>query len=106
MLLLDRYIASGANAVRAEIRVAILMTCFGIGPTLASARCDVPLVDWQPREALQKKLEAEGWRVISIRADDGCYKVRAANGRGERLEGKFDPAKLRPVQHENDGGDD
>ena len=92
--------------MRATLRIAILMTGLGIGPTVADSRCDVPLVDWQPREALQKKLESEGWTVISIRADDGCYKVRAANGRGERLEGKFDPANLTPVQQEDDDPDD
>ena len=94
------------NVVRTEIRVAILMTFLGVGPTLASARCDVPLVDWQPREALQKKLEGEGWTVISIRSDDGCYRVRATNDRGERLESKFDPANLEPVQQKGDEGDD
>lgn len=59
--------------------------------------CDVPLADWQPREALQRKLEAEGWTVQGIRTDDGCYKVRGTNAAGERLMGKFDPATLQPL---------
>ena len=71
-------------------------------PAIADRDCNVPLADWQPREALQKKLEAEGWTVLSIRSDDGCYKVRATNAQGARLKAKFDPARLERVQ----GGDD
>jgi hypothetical protein len=66
-------------------------------PALAQHHCRVPLGDWQPREALQAKLEQQGWTVLGIRADDGCYKVRARDANGERLEGKFDPATLEPV---------
>jgi hypothetical protein len=64
---------------------------------LANGHCNVPLADWQPREALQRKLEEQGWTVIAIRVDDGCYKVRAVNALGERLDGKFDPARLEPM---------
>ncbi|MFO1150854.1 MAG: PepSY domain-containing protein [Alsobacter sp.] len=74
-------------------------------PALAQHRCRVPLGDWQPREALQSRLEQQGWTVLSIRADDGCYKVRARNEAGERLEGKFDPATLEPVARRGGHGD-
>ncbi len=76
------------------------------GPALAHVHCDVPLAEWQPREALVKKLEEQGWTVRSIRADDGCYKVRASNTQGDRLEGKFDPSTLEPVTREHDHGND
>lgn len=72
------------------------MLCLA-SPAAAQHRCRVPLGEWQPREALQSRLEQQGWTVLSIRADDGCYKVRARNADGERLEGKFDPATLEPV---------
>ncbi len=85
-------------------------------PAVAQLHCRVPLGDWQPREALQVKLEKQGWTVLGIRADDGCYKVRARNPTGERLEGKFDPGTLEPVSaggghrghdgHENDDEQD
>jgi hypothetical protein len=85
------------------------MAAFGLlclaGPALAEHRCRVPLGEWQPREALQSRLEQQGWTVLSIRADDGCYKVRARNGNGERLEGKFDPATLEPVARRGGQGD-
>ena len=63
----------------------------------------MPLADWQPRDVLQKKLEAEGWTVLNIRADDGCYKVRAINAQGRRLRAKFDPARLEPIPRQHDG---
>lgn len=71
-------------------------------PAAADRDCNVPLAEWQPREALQKKLETEGWTVLSIRSDDGCYKVRATNAQGTRLKAKFDPARLEPVPGHND----
>ena len=73
--------------------------------------CDAPLTDWQPREALQAKLEADGWRDVAIRIEDGCYLVHAVNDQGERLHGKFDPATLAPLpgghgHHDHDHGHD
>jgi len=68
-------------------------------PAVANAHwdCSAPLADWQPREALVSKLEADGWRNIAIRIEDGCYLVHAVNAAGERLHGMFDPAKLTQV---------
>lgn len=59
--------------------------------------CAAPLADWQPREALVSKLEADGWQNIAIRVEDGCYLVHADKVAGERLHGKFDPASLVQV---------
>ena len=70
----------------------------GIGSSWAGQHCDVPLAEWQPREILKQKIEAEGWKVTRINTDDGCYKVRAINDKGERLEGKFDPKTLNAVK--------
>ncbi|WP_407049335.1 PepSY domain-containing protein [Methyloraptor flagellatus] len=74
---------------------------FGAAPwtiaAYADGRCDVPLAEWQPREALQKKLEAQGWTVLRIRADDGCYKVVATDETGAMVKRKFDPRNLTPL---------
>ncbi|MCW2285998.1 hypothetical protein M2323_003835 [Rhodoblastus acidophilus] len=74
----------------------------GFRVALADTWCSAPLSDWQPRETFQKKLEAEGWREIAIRVEDGCYLVHAANERGERLHGKFDPVTLAAMPHDHD----
>ncbi|MFG1282647.1 MULTISPECIES: PepSY domain-containing protein [Xanthobacter] len=85
----------------------VFAACLGAGPAAADRTCTVPLADWQPRDALQKKLEGEGWTVLSIRSDDGCYRVRATNARGERLKAKYDPGSLEPVRgkHGDEDGD-
>jgi hypothetical protein len=73
----------------------ILLSLAGVPPAaLAETRCNVPMALWQPKEALENKLRAEGWNLATIRTDDGCYKVRATGTDGKRLKAKFDPATL------------
>ncbi len=86
---------------RVSVVVAILAaTMLASGAAWADRRCVVPLADWQPREALVTKLAGEGWTIVSIRSDDGCYKVVAKNARGETLKSKFDPATLERIARE------
>ncbi|WP_245412062.1 PepSY domain-containing protein [Methylocella silvestris] len=86
--------------------ILVVTACLGPAPVAARQICSVPLADWQPRETLQKKLEAEGWTVVSIRSDDGCYKIKATRAGGERLEAKYDPASLERVRREQEEDDD
>lgn len=101
-------IRKGAIEVKGKWHAGVLlaMACLVAAPAAADNDCRVPLADWQPREALVKKLEAEGWTGISVRTDDGCYKVRATNGQGARLKVKYDPASLEPIPHEGEGDGD
>lgn len=85
-----------------NILAGLVVASLAATPAAAGRDCNVPLADWQPREALQKKLEAEGWTVLSIRSDDGCYKVRATNAQGTRMKAKFDPARLERVPDRDD----
>ena len=80
----------------------LAVACLVSVPAAADDHCRVPLADWQPRAVLQKKLEAEGWTVMSIRTDDGCYKVKAFNAQGARMKAKYDPASLEPLPRERD----
>jgi hypothetical protein len=77
--------------------MSLLILFANLGGAQADRDCEASLADWQPREALVAKLEADGWRNIAIRIEDGCYLVHAVNASGERLHGKFDPARLDPV---------
>lgn len=65
------------------------------------SRCNVPLGDWQPRAAVEAALEARGWTVLSIRSDDGCYKVKVLTEAGEKRRVKLDPKTLEPVDEED-----
>lgn len=82
------------------LAAALALIAFGTAPALASSRCNVPMVNWQPREALQQKVEAEGWKVTRIKTDDGCYKAYASNDQGHRYEGTFDPGTLKVLKVE------
>jgi hypothetical protein len=82
---------------------ALLAACVWATPVLADRFCSVPLADWQPREALLRRLEAEGLTVLGIRADDGCYKVLARTPDGDTIKRRFDPATLEPIERGGGG---
>ncbi len=63
----------------------------GIGSAAAEDVCRVPQAEWQPKEALQQKLEADGWKVKTIKIDEGCYEVYGTDSAGKRMETYFDP---------------
>jgi len=62
------------------------------GTALADDDCDDPVANWQPRENLREKLEAEGWTVRRIKVDDGCYEVKGRDSNGVKAEVEFAPA--------------
>lgn len=61
--------------------------------------CNVPLAEWQSREAVQQKVEADGWKITRIKTDDGCYKISAMNDAGDKYEAKIDPATLKVLKY-------
>lgn len=80
-----------------KITIALSLTAGLGGTALASEKCDVAMADWQPREALQAKLEGEGWKVRSIKTEDGCYEAYAINAEGKKVEAYFDPQTFQSV---------
>lgn len=82
-----------------SITLAVLILS-GASAAFASDRCDVPMAEWQPREALQQKLEADGWKVTRIKTDDGCYEADAIDEKGQRVEASFDPKTFELVKFE------
>lgn len=76
---------------------ALVFTAAAGSAAMASERCNVPADQWQPREALQQRLEQEGWQVRSIETDDGCYEAYAIDAQGQRVEAYFDPASLEMI---------
>ena len=84
--------------MKRSILVATILLVAVSGSAVADQRCNVPLADWQTREALQQKVEADGWKVTRIKTDDGCYKVSAVNDKGDRYEAKIDPGSLKVLK--------
>ncbi|WP_457661345.1 PepSY domain-containing protein [Sinorhizobium medicae] len=73
-----------------------LADAFG-STALASEKCNVAMADWKPREALQTKLEGEGWKIRSIKTEDGCYEAYAINAEGKKVEAYFNPQTFESV---------
>jgi hypothetical protein len=80
-----------------KIIIALSLAAGFGGSAFASEKCNVAMADWQPREALQTKLEGEGWKVRSIKTEDGCYEAYAINAEGKKVEAYFDPKTFQSV---------
>lgn len=76
------------------------------GAAHADDDCTVPMADWQPREAVQKMAEGQGWTVRRIKTDDGCYEIKGKDAKGRKIEVKVDPATLAIVEMELEDDDD
>ena len=82
--------------------LALLVPTVSVHAT-GMATCDSgPQEDWQAPEALQERLEAEGWQVRRVKVDGGCYEVYALDADGERVEAYFHPVTLEPVPVEDE----
>lgn len=82
------------------LRIASFVTCLtlgGLGLVSAAAAetdCAVPMENWQPRDAVDRLAQAQNWTVRRIKADDGCYEIKADNDKGQPIEVKIHPATL------------
>lgn len=86
---------------RTFLTLAIVTGMMSASTAFASKdKCNVPMSDWQPREALQQKLEADGWKVNRIKVDDGCYEVYAIDKDGQRIEAYLNPKTFKIVKME------
>lgn len=65
------------------------------GASYADDDCQDPVADWQPKQVLRQKLEADGWQVHRIKVDDGCYEVKGLDQNGDRVKAEYFPASLK-----------
>ena len=80
------------------MRTALVLATFAcLLPSLALAEveCHAPMDNWQPVAALKVEVVKLGLTVIKIRADDGCYHVKATDKDGKPVEAVFDPQTLQ-----------
>lgn len=78
------------------VTLTIAATAVATG-AYAKNKCNVPVSEWQPRKVLQSKLEGDGWKVRSIRTEDGCYEALAVNAKGEDVAAFFNPKSLEAI---------
>lgn len=88
---------------RTIVATALAFATLGAGAAGAGDRCSVPMAEWQPREALQQKLQTAGWKVKKLKTEDGCYEAYAIDDKGRRVEAYFDPKTLETVKVKVEG---
>lgn len=82
---------------RILIPALVLATVGAAAPAFAEGTCNVPQAEWQPKEALQQKLQTEGWTIKKVKIDNGCYEVYATDAAGKRMETYFNPKTFEVV---------
>lgn len=78
-----------------KIVTLLIASCLVSGTALADDDCTDPVSEWQPRDQLRQMIEDKGWKVKRIKVDDGCYKVKGFDQKGNRIKATFSPASLK-----------
>ena len=78
----------------------VIATIFSASVASAKDLCAVPKAEWQSQAALAQKLESEGWKIRTLKIDDGCYEVYGTDGKGKARETHFNPKTFQSVKEE------
>lgn len=87
--------------MRKTLTILAFLAGLPAGTALAEEGCFVPMSDWQPREAVAKLAESNGWTVRRIKIDDGCYEIDGKDSGGQRIEVTVHPATLEVLKIEH-----
>lgn len=82
------------------------VAAFPAGAAFAEDDCFVPMTDWQPRDAVARLAEDNGWTVRRIKIDDGCYNIDGRDAKGHRIEVTVHPGTLKVIGLEYDDDDE
>ena len=92
--------------MKRSLTILTFLAVLPSGAALAGDDCAVPLADWQPRSAVVRLAEENGWVVRRIKIDDGCYEIKGTDREGRRIEVTVDPGTLQVIEVEyEDGGE-
>jgi hypothetical protein len=90
--------------MRKIVTILGCLAAFPTGAALAEDDCFVPMAEWQPRDAVARLAEANGWTVRRIKIDDGCYEIDGRDAEGRRIEVTIHPAtEVIELEYEGDG---
>ncbi|MGQ3055032.1 MAG: PepSY domain-containing protein [Roseateles sp.] len=62
----------------------------------------VPKAEKKPQMELQRKLEAEGWKVRQVKNFNNCYEVYGLDAQGKKAEVFFHPRTFERVYPEGE----
>jgi hypothetical protein len=88
--------------MRKTLTIFALLAVLPAATALADDDCFVPMADWQPRDAVARMAEENGWTVRRIKIDDGCYEIHGTDADGRRIEVTVHPATLAVIEFEYD----
>ena len=82
------------------LRRGLLALALGLAawPSLADDDCEVPVQQWQSRDAVRRMAAAQGWQVQRLKIDDGCYEIRGTDAQGRAFKAKLDPQTLKVLK--------
>lgn len=83
---------------RPYLLIAYLCLSLMSAPASADDDCDVPVQQWQSRDAALEHAASLGWQVQRLKIDDGCYEIRGRDAQGRSFKAKLDPQTLRIVK--------
>ena len=92
--------------MRKILTILGFLAVFSAGVALADDDCFVPMADWQPRDAVARLAEENGWAVRRIKIDDGCYEIDGRDAEGRRIEVTVHPTTLEVIELEYEDEDD
>lgn len=83
-----------------------LLVTIAAAPAFAEIECSGEMADWQPVAKLMSVARDMGWTVTKVRADDGCYHIRATDKAGHKVKAVFDPETLKLLGREGEDVED
>ena len=80
------------------ITTALLLAAAPAAFAQHAEKCEpISKAEWQPKEALEKKLKDMGWKVNRIKIENGCYEVYGRDEMNGRVEVFFHPKTFERV---------
>ncbi len=103
MKLAATHAATSARTLSRLLTAALLATgaaaAFAHGPVSCPA---VPKEERKPQMELQRKLEADGWKVRVVKDYKNCYEVYGFDGKGAKVEAFFNTKTFERVYPEGE----
>jgi hypothetical protein len=90
--------------VKVRLALVAAIALVGVSPALANGKCSfAPKSKWQPKEALQRQLESDGYNVRRIKIEGGCYEVYAFDKEGNRANMAYNAETLEKLDNPEAG---
>lgn len=85
------------------VSALLLLSTAGAAFAHGNVSCPaVPKEEKKPQMALQRKLEAEGWKVRKVQNYNNCYEVYGFDDKGQKAEAFFHAKTLERVMPEGE----